>query len=48
MTEIKNSVMDLIKYFGCVDRPVTPAEFKDFWQSLTEAEKDWYKTQPLI
>lgn len=42
-----NSLKDLIDYFGCEGRPVTPAEFKAFWSSLTDAEKDWYKAQPL-
>jgi hypothetical protein len=37
------TVKDLMQYFGTPDRPVTPSEFKSFWSSLSEDEKDYYK-----
>ncbi len=42
-----NSLKDLITFFGCEGRPVSPGEFRDFWNSLSEAEKDYYKNAPL-
>jgi hypothetical protein len=37
------TVKDLMQYFGTPDRPVTPGEFKSFWGSLSDVEKDYYK-----
>ena len=42
-----NSIADLMKFFACESRPVTPSEFRDFWQSLTDQEKEYYKNAPL-
>lgn len=47
MSEINNTVKDLMLFFGTEDRPVKPGEFKSFWESLTEDQKAWYKSQPL-
>ena len=48
MTEQKqNSLKDLIDFFGCEGRPVSPPEFRSFWNSLTDSEKEYYKTAPL-
>lgn len=49
---------DLINYFsidGTIgtlagnprDGKVTPAEFKNFWSSLSDAEKEYYKTASI-
>lgn len=43
----RNSLKDLIAFFGCEDRPVTPVEFRTFWGSLTDDEKDYYNNVPL-
>lgn len=42
-----NSLKDLIAFFGTPERPVTPPEFRDFWNSLSDQEKDYYKNAPL-
>jgi hypothetical protein len=47
MTEKKNSVVDIQKYLSTPDRPVKTAEFSDFWKSLTEAEKEEFKSADL-
>lgn len=33
--------------FSCEGRPVGPAEFKAFWESCTDAQKDYYKNAPI-
>lgn len=38
------NIQDLRKYFG-ENVPVTVTEFKLFWESLTDEEKDSYKAQ---
>lgn len=43
-----NTLKDLILFFGCEGRPVSPAEFKAFWQSCDEEQKAYYKNAPLI
>lgn len=47
MSENHNALSDLIKFFGCEGRPVSPGEFRDFWNSLTDEEKAYYKSAPL-
>ena len=37
-----NSVLALSQYFG-----VSGKEFRDFWASLTEAEKEYYRNAEL-
>lgn len=43
----QNSLKDLMDFFACPGRPVAPAEFREFWNSCTEAEKEYYKNAPL-
>ena len=31
------------EYFGCEGRPVSPNEMMQFWKSLTDEEKHYYK-----
>ncbi len=47
MPEKANSITDLKKYLSTPDRPVTMEEFKDFWNSCTDEEKDEFKSTPL-
>jgi hypothetical protein len=50
MTEEKkkgNSPKELIAYFGTEERPVQISEFRDFWQSLNEEEKEELRTAEL-
>lgn len=42
-----NSVFDLAKFFGTEERPMEVREFNEFWSSLTEAEKAYYRTAKL-
>lgn len=37
------SIVQLKKYLGTEERPVDNAEFKAFWESLTEDEKQEFK-----
>lgn len=43
----KNSIKDLMAAFGTLERPVTVAEYREFWASLTEAEKEYYNYAQL-
>lgn len=43
----KNTLPELIKFFGCEGRPVTTKEFRDFWVSCTTEQQEYYKTAPL-
>ena len=38
-----NSIVDIKKFLG----PIEGAEFKEFWDSLTDEEKEEYKNTPL-
>lgn len=37
------SMVEMMKYFGTDTRPVSAAEFKNFWSSLSDPDKDFYK-----
>ncbi len=39
----KAGIKEIMTYFGTKERPVTPPEFRAFWQELSDAEKDFYK-----
>lgn len=43
----KNSIVDIKKYLDDEEFPITGAEFKVFWESLTEEEKDYYRNTDL-
>lgn len=43
----KNSIVDIKKYLGTPERPVSMQEMNEFWQSLTEAEKQEFKSTQL-
>lgn len=42
-----NSITDLMRFFETNESPMTPAEFKDFWQSLSPEEKLEYRKAEL-
>ena len=42
-----NSIVDIKKYLATPEKPVTNAEFTNFWNSLTEEEKQEYKKTEL-
>jgi hypothetical protein len=44
---VNNTIQDLKTYFGTPERPVTTSEFKDFYMSLTDTEKAYFKSTPL-
>lgn len=43
----KNSLKELMVAFGTLDRPVSPAEYREFWASLSEQEKEYYNYAQL-
>ena len=48
MTEPKlNTMREMIDFFSCEGRPVTAQEFNDFWKSLTDDQKAYYKSADL-
>lgn len=42
-----NSVKDLREFFFTKDNPGSSSEMREFWQSLSEEEKDYYKSVDL-
>jgi hypothetical protein len=42
-----NSMVDVKKYLSTPDQPVSMEEFKQFWESLTEEEKDEFRKTDL-
>lgn len=47
MADGKNSIVDLKKYLGTQDRPVSSQEMSEFWNALTEEEKIEFKNAEL-
>lgn len=47
MPEMINSIVDLRKYLGTKDRPVSTGEMTDFWHSLSTEEKEEFKSTKL-
>ena len=43
----ENSVAEIKAYFGTPDRPVPAQEMMAFWKSLSDEEKEYYKTAEL-
>jgi len=42
-----NTIKELMAAFSTLERPVSVQEYRDFWSSLTEDEKTYYKTAKL-
>lgn len=42
-----NTVAQLKDYFGTDEKPVSAKEMMDFWKSLSEEQKEYYKTAEL-
>jgi hypothetical protein len=47
VAEQENSIVDLKKFLGTPERPVSTQEMNDFWQSLTDEEKQEFRSAPL-
>lgn len=47
MGDDKYSIVDLKKFLGTEDRPVSNTEFQEFWRDLTEEEKKEFKNSDL-
>lgn len=47
MSEVKNSTKQLMTYFSTDERPVTVAEFGEFWRSMSDEAKVYYRTVNL-
>jgi hypothetical protein len=44
----ENTITDIMRYMNSdPSRPLKEGEFKEFWQSLTEEEKDSYRKMEL-
>lgn len=42
-----NSIVDIKQFLSTPDKPVSTAEFTEFWKSLTEEEKEAFKREEL-
>jgi hypothetical protein len=42
-----NSIVDIKQYLSSPEQPLTMAEFKEFWDSCTEKEKDEFRKMEL-
>jgi hypothetical protein len=47
VAEQENSIVDLKKFLGTPERPVSMQEMNDFWGSLTDEEKQEFRSAPL-
>ena len=47
MEKTPNTTTMLVKYFSTPDRPVKLDEFRAFWTSLTDEDKQYFKTVNL-
>jgi hypothetical protein len=45
--KVGNKPKALMEYFSTPDRPVTPSEFRQFWTSLMDEEKLYFRTVEL-
>ena len=45
--EGENSIVDLKKYLSTEENPLSMEEFKEFWESCTDEEKQAFKQMPL-
>jgi hypothetical protein len=43
----ENSIVDIKKYLSTEESPLTTKEFQEFWNSLSEAEKDEFRKTEL-
>lgn len=43
----KNTIKELMAAFGTLARPVGVSEYREFWNSLSDAEKEYYKTAKI-
>ena len=43
----ENGVKELKEFFSVEGNPVSTAEMMEFWKSLTEEEKAYFKSAPL-
>lgn len=39
------TLIEIKAFFGTPERPVTAPEMTKFWQSLTDSDKEYYKTE---
>jgi hypothetical protein len=42
-----NSVAILAKYFSTHEKPVVMTEFRDFWESCSDEDKQYFRTVNL-
>lgn len=46
MADEGNSMRELISYFSVPEKPCTTKEFMEFWKSLDDSDKAYYKSAP--
>lgn len=46
-SEHNNRLVEIQKYFATAENPLTANEFKEFWDSLTEEEKEEFRHADL-
>lgn len=47
MPENENGLVDIKRFLETPERPISNAEFSEFWKSLTEEEKDEFRKAEL-
>ncbi len=45
--EWENSIVDIKKYLSTPENPLTTKEFQEFWNSLSEEEKNEFRKSEL-
>jgi hypothetical protein len=43
----RNNIAEIKKYLSTPDQPLTMEEFREFWDSCSEEEKEQFKTTQL-
>ena len=43
----ENSIVELREFFSIPGRPVSASEMMEFWKSLSDEDKVYYKSAPL-
>lgn len=47
MPEGENSIVDIKKFLSTQENPVSTQEFHEFWNSLSDEEKEQFKNEKL-
>lgn len=47
MGETRNTPKELMAFFSTPEKPVKLSEYNEFWKSLSNDEKEYYRTADL-